>query len=155
MEEQQGGLTKASSVLYTVAKVFNIIEIVCVVLVSIISLAGIAMKDDVWARLDAETQSQLVNIDGMVAMLSGLLIACIIGLVIQIVILVFGKKGKAALGTTNTTPHVVVLVFAVLGGGIFYLLASIFGLVVSSRGAAVPVRIVNDENKQDTTQEQQ
>ena len=155
MEEQQTGLTKASSVLYTVAKVFNIIEIVFVALIGVVCLYGMTQQDTLWSQLDAQTQAELGSPEAMVALLSGMLIAMVIALVLQIIILVFGKKAKAALGTNNSTPHIVVLVLAIIGGGIFYLLASIFGLIVANRGAAVPVRIVNDENKQDTTQEQQ
>ena len=125
-------MQKTAGIMYTVGKVLNIIGIVFASLFSVLLVVAIAQKDQVYQELINQGYTDFASPEELAAMLSGILIAIIIGLVLTILLLIFGNKAKKALGNGETAPHVIVLVFAVLSGEIFYLIGSILGIVLSS-----------------------
>lgn len=138
-------MQKAAGILYTVGKVFNIISIV---VVSLLILFFIAVLIDPQAFYnDFASEYGITTIEEFAAFIGGLLIVLIVGLVFEILMLVFGNMGKKALGNGEVKPQILVLVFAILSEGIFYLIASILGLVLaSSNKNKTQVQTTEDNN---------
>lgn len=142
-------MQKAAGILYTVGKVFNIISIVVVSFLILFSIAVLidpqAFYNDFASNIPSEYG--ITTIEEFAAFTGGLLIVLIVDLVFEILMLVFGNMGKKALGNGEVKPQILVLVFAILSEGIFYLIASILGLVLaSSNKNKTQVQTTEDNN---------
>lgn len=122
----------ASRILYKVGRVFSIINFVMLAFLMFISVAGIAMKDQVFQKM-VEQGTEIASVEELVGILVALMIVAVISLVLEIFRFKFAAKAIADLETKEKKAHIVVLVLSVINTSIFYLLASIFGLVVASK----------------------
>ena len=137
-------MQKAAGILYTVGKVFNIIGIVVMGILILGSVAMLADSQQYFNQYAADLQ--VATLEEFTTLITGMLIGCIIALAIQIITLVFANKGKKALGNGEVKPQIIVLVFAILGESIFYLIASILGLVLASSNKKPTVDETTDSN---------
>lgn len=118
----------ASSIMNKIGRIFNIVELVlCGVL---IVLGAIFLPLAIIA--DAADKEAVVAVAGAVAYL----VWGLIMLALSIVTLVLAKKANAALanGTTENTPHILLIVAGAISCNVFYVLAGIFGLVSEHQG---------------------
>lgn len=140
-------MQKTAGILYTVGKVLNIIEIVFMVLFTFVSFYGIANAQKIFEQMQSEGSlpAEITGPEAITAMFTTLLIAMIVALVFAIIMLIFGNKAKKALGNGEQKPQIIALVFAILSGGIFYLIASIMGLVLASKGAKTEPQTENTQ----------
>ena len=126
---------KASKVLYTIGKVFNIIEIVFLV---VLLVGGIIINASPEMLVESMPEAY-ETVEMAKAASVGLIVAAIIGLIVSIVVLIFAIRAKKAVddGKKNLAPHIIMVVIGVISGDMFYLLGGIFGIIAES----------NSENK--------
>lgn len=123
----------AARILYKVGKVFSIISIILCVLMIVLSVAGIAMKDDVFQRLIDQGSTDITSVEQLVGILVAMIVVFAFALIVEIVRLKFVGRAIASLGKPDKVPHIVLLVLAIIDSGIFYLIASIMGLVLACK----------------------
>ena len=128
-------MQKAAGTLYTVAKVLNIIGIVFMALFALVSFYGISNAQKIFDQMQADGSlpPEITSPEAISAVFTTLLIVMVVALVFSILLLVFGGKAKKALGNGESKYQIIVLVLSILGGGIFYLIASILGLVLANK----------------------
>ena len=127
-------MKKNSALMYKVGFVLNIIILVISSLAFIQSIIFIIFANEVFNTLKqllpATIEKNTISIIGVIG-------SSIFGYVVilSIVLLVFSNKTKRSLESddTNTTPHVLMIIFGVFAiaclFGIFYLLGGVFGLI--------------------------
>ena len=124
-------MEKASKILYTVGKVFNVIEIVMtsltLVLGILITLFGESIVENV--RMVTDSLNGIITVGTG----TGFIIGGTIALIVSIVTLVLANNATKSLqnGQKDNAPHIVMIIIGVFGD-IFYLLGGIFGLVAEN-----------------------
>ena len=143
-------MKNASRILYKVGKVFSIIGIVFAALAICACVCGLFMKDASYQWFVDEGITEITSIEEMVGLFVGIIFACAIAIAIEVVRLMFVGKAIAALDTTEKKPHIVLLVLSVVADtSIFYLLASIFGLIIAIQNEKQPQQVqTTDDNLQ-------
>lgn len=124
----------ASSTLYTIGKVFNIISIVLAVLAVIFAAVFLGTAP---AVVEAATRDGITAFDTLkkVELFATLtLINSILALIVSCLVLFFANKATKALKKDDGSiaPHVIMLIIGVFGD-IFYFLGSLFGLFYASK----------------------
>lgn len=121
-------MKSASSVMYTIGRIFNIIELVFNVLGVIFGILIVAMRDELAKRADMPVKYQDPN--ALRALGVGMIVFCVIVLIISIVALILSGKARRSIrkDDMNQVPHIIMVVIGVIGN-IFYLLGGIFGLI--------------------------
>ena len=122
-------MKEASGIMYTIGKVFSVIEIV---LSSMLLLAGILCR--VFAEeIYREQSGRSFTLADVKAVSVGLIIAASISLVIVFVVLMLANNAKAKLKNNkkDLAPHIIMIVIGVFGD-IFYLLGGVFGIVAET-----------------------
>ena len=122
-------MVNAAKIMYIIGKIKNIIELVGI---AFLLVSGVVMTINPSLFLDLDPKS-LPDVASIVACGIAFIVLGVIVLAVCILELVFASKAMAALksGSKNTMPHIVMIVFGVLGTDIFYLLGGIFGLVAT------------------------
>ena len=117
-------MTNASKILYTVGKVFNVLEIVAT---SLALVFGVLVM--IFGQQIIPDTPMFANMTAM-ATGTGFSVGGFVALVWAIVSLVLANNATRALENSReeNAPHIVMIVVGVLGN-IFYLLGGIFGLV--------------------------
>ena len=134
-------MNNASRILYKVGKVFSIIRIVFCALAIIGCAYGFTIKEDLYQQL-VDQGASVASVEEVVGLLIAAIVALCIAIVIEAVRLVFVGKALAALDTTEKKPHIVLLVLSVVADtSIFYLLASIFGLIIANQNEKQPQQV--------------
>ena len=143
-------MKNASRILYKVGKVFSIISIVFCALAIVGCVCGLFMKDAAYQWFVNEGITEISSIEEMIGLFVGVMFACAVAIAIEIVRLIFVGKAIAALGTAEKKPHIVLLVLSVVADtSIFYLLASIFGLIIATQNEKQPQQVqTTDTNEQ-------
>ena len=126
-------MKNAARILYKIGKVFSIISLIASVLMIILAVAGIAMKEDLFQSLVNQGNTDITSVEQLLTLLIGMIVVFAISVVIEAVRLNFVGKAINALGTDEKVPHIVLLVLGVINTGIFYIIASIMGLVLASK----------------------
>ena len=126
-------MKNAARILYKIGKVFSIISLIASVLMIILAVAGIAMKEDLFQSLVDQGNTDITSVEQLLTLLIGMIVVFAISVVIEAVRLNFVGKAINALGTDEKVPHIVLLVLGVINTGIFYIIASIMGLVLASK----------------------
>lgn len=140
-------MKNASRILYKIGKVFSIIAIVCCVLMLVFCVFGIAMKDEVYQKL-VEQGTEIASVEEMLVYLIVFMAAMAISIVIEAIRIKFVGQAISALDTAEKKPHIVLLVLSVIADtSIFYLLASIFGLVIASQNEKKPEQVQTTEQQ--------
>lgn len=126
-------MKKAAKIMYTIGKIFNIIEIVCLILAAGLMIVGITCSDQIFQIMqehnvkgfDTAAQVQTSCIEGLVA--------SVICLLISIAVLILAVKARKSIDNKSTSiaPHVIMIVIGVFGD-IFYLLGGVFGLIAKN-----------------------
>ena len=127
-------MKQASSIMYTIGKVFNIIGIVVCGLLLILPIVMMAMPEEIYNQQRASDFNRL-TVDQIKVLGVGVLIGLIIALIVEIVILVLAIYAKKKLNnnTKETAPHIIMIIIGALGGSIFYLIGGILGLVAEEQ----------------------
>ena len=130
-------MKKASQIMYTIGKVFNIIGIVLSSIFVLIGIIITASGELVGGVLDlAEVEGVAEEAIPMMVVIVGVfyLIFGLIMLGLNIAAIVVTGKARASIegGSMDTKPHVLTIVFGALTNT-FYLLAGIFGLVARNK----------------------
>lgn len=126
-------MKNAARILYKIGKVFSIISLIASVLMIILAVAGIAMKEDLFQSLVDQGNTDITSVEQLLTLLIGMIVVFAISVVIEAVRLNFVGKAINALGTDEKVPHIVLLVLGVINTGIFYIIASIMGLVLAAQ----------------------
>lgn len=118
---------KTSKIMYTIGRIFNIVELVCTALMVV---AGIILT-----ALHGNLVSDEMPEEAALGTGLGILIAGIISFIIVLVVYLLATKAQKSIGngTTEKAPHIMMIVIGAIGGDIFYLLGGIFGLVAEGR----------------------
>ena len=117
---------KASKIMYTIGRIFNIVGIV---ISAIVLLLGMIFTIIGGVENAADDNTAALLASGLSMLVSG-----IICLAIEIVVFVLASKASKALenNTTENKPHIIMIVVGAVGSDIFYLLGGIFGLVAEN-----------------------
>lgn len=112
-------MKKASSVLYTIGNVFNIIALIIFILVA----CCVGVIDELPS-----------NYDGTMTLneyITAMRIVFIVFAVIQAAVLAAGLKAKKAVNDERKqyAPHVVMIVIGIIGSSLLYLIGGILGLL--------------------------
>ena len=118
---------KTSKIMYTIGRIFNIVELVCTALMIV---AGIILT-----ALHGNLVSDEMPEEAALGTGLGILIAGIVAFIIVLVVYLLATKAQKSIGngTTERAPHIMMIVVGAIGGDIFYLLGGIFGLVAESK----------------------
>ena len=120
-------MKKASQVLYTVGKVFNVIEIVGLAIITALGILVMAFPE--WAFVS----NMLSSMNFMRGSGMGLILSGAIGLIISSIVLYFANRATKSLenNVTENSPHVIMIIIGVFGV-IFYLIGGILGVVAEN-----------------------
>ena len=120
---------KATKMLYTVGKVFNIIEIILSVLGLTAGILAVVFNNDIGERLLAGGLNMVNSVDGIRFTGWGLIVSSAIMLLVSSVVLALATRAYDSInnGRVDITPHVVMIVVGVFGN-IFYLIGGVMGI---------------------------
>ncbi|MBR1867982.1 MAG: hypothetical protein IJ800_05330 [Clostridia bacterium] len=120
---------KATKMLYTVGKVFNIIEIILSVLGLTAGILAVVFNNDIGERLLAGGLNMINSVDGIRFTGWGLIVSSAIMLLVSSVVLALATRAYDSInnGRVDITPHVVMIVVGVFGN-IFYLIGGVMGI---------------------------
>ena len=147
-------MKKVSKVMYILAIIWNIFSFIA----SVGLFVGyFLMKKypDMIARLAQQYGIEELNtVAKVLKYQTPVIVAACTALAFSIVMIIVGIYGLKALNKKpqNSTPQIVVIVFSVLCGELFYLLAGIFGTINASQEktqTATPTTPTETENKQE------
>ena len=116
-------MDKASKVMYSIGKVFNVIEII---------MAGLAIIGGIIALSNPMMFNNMqVAPEQIKAVAIALIVGGIIALLVSIIVLTLATNAQNTLndGVTENTPHIIMIVIGILSTDIFYTLGGIFGIV--------------------------
>lgn len=119
----------ASRIMYTIGKVFSIIEIV---ISAILLLAGILCR--VFAEeIYNEQKGRSFTLEDVKALSITLIVFASISLIIVFIVLILANNAQKKLKNNkkDLAPHVIMIVIGVFGD-IFYLLGGVFGIVAEN-----------------------
>ncbi len=124
---------KATKMLYTVGKVFNIIEIILSVLGLTAGILAVVFNNDIGERLLAGGLDMINSVDGIRLTGWGLIVSGAVMLLVSAVVLALATKAYDSVnnGRVDITPHVVMIVVGVFGN-IFYLIGGVMGIFEES-----------------------
>lgn len=128
-------MKKASSVMYTIGNVFNIIEVVVYAILIVVMVVGMGHLGEILQKLQEQGITDITTEEQLKALMLLLVGLSIFAIVVKAIILVVVCYAKKALRTDQRSfgIHIAVLVLSILCGGLFYLLGSIFGLVATNQ----------------------
>ena len=120
---------KATKMLYTVGKVFNIIEIILSVLGLTAGILAVVFNNDIGESLLAGGLNMINSVDGIRFTGWGLIVSSAIMLLVSSVVLALATRAYDSInnGRVDITPHVVMIVVGVFGN-IFYLIGGVMGI---------------------------
>ncbi|MBR6071475.1 MAG: hypothetical protein IKP77_01415 [Acholeplasmatales bacterium] len=119
----------ASRIMYTIGKVFSVIEIV---ISSIMLLAGILCR--VFSvEIYNEQKGRSFTLDDVKALSTSLIVIASISLIIVFIVLILANNAQKKLKNNkkDIAPHIIMIVIGVFGD-IFYLLGGVFGIVAEN-----------------------
>lgn len=123
-------MKNASSIMYTIGKVFNIIGLFLYAGLMALGIVARALAKDIYERrTPGATYTEAdVRIVGTVLMVIG-----IVMIFVSLVVLIIASIAKSKLKNNNRdiAPHVVMIVIGIFGD-IFYLLGGVFGVVAET-----------------------
>lgn len=116
-------MKNASETMYRIGRIFNFILLGIYAILIVVNLVSMIV-----GLTDSNRSAQVSSA------VSGL-ITNIILIALTVVLLFLAKKAMTDIEAdgTNQTPHILMIVFGVLTGDVFYLLGGIFGLVAISQ----------------------
>ena len=119
---------QASKIMYTIGRVFNIIQIVFETIMLLVAIITMSLPEEV-AKGQTKYTAEQMKAYGIV-----MLIFAIILIIISIIVFIVAGIAKKAIsdGKVNRTPHIIMLVIGIFSRDIFYILGSIFGLISES-----------------------
>ena len=122
-------MKKASQILYTIGKVFNVIELIGFILALTAGILAVAFPELELSRMLADT----VGMDMLRGAGVGMIATGAIGAIVSAIVLYFASRATASLSNdrTDTTPHVIMIVIG-LFGVVFYLIGGIVALVAEN-----------------------
>ena len=121
-------MKEASSIMYTIGRIFNIIGIVLTSLLLILPIIMMAMPEELYNQQKAVDTNKL-SVEQIKALGVGLLIGLIISIIVLIVVLCLANYASKKLKNNekDTAPHVIMIIIGVFGS-LFYLIGGILGL---------------------------
>ncbi len=121
-------MKEASSILYKVGNIINLIAIILGVILAILCFVCYGGIDNQTAIEMGKTLTEAQT----TFMAAG--IAFVIFIIIWIVVYVLAKRAIKALNDSSNSiaPHVLMIIIGVLGSSIFYLLGGIFGVIAEN-----------------------
>ena len=124
-------MKNASKAMYTVGKVFSIIEIVLWVLLLIMSVLFIALAGAMSEIEGTGTAEEITAMGITLTITFGIL------LIVSIIVLILASRAKKALdnNTKENGPHIMMIIIGIFGD-IFYTLGGIFGLIAENQNRA-------------------
>ena len=116
---------KASKIMYTIGRIFNIVELVCCALMII---AGVILT-----ALSAGGTIDEAQVEALGSGI-GLLVAGVVSFIIVLVVYFLATKAQKTIGngTTEKGPHIMMIVVGAISGDLFYLLGGIFGIIAEN-----------------------
>ena len=119
---------KTSKIMYTIGRIFNIVAMVCCALLVIVGVIFTAGAGSFSGDIGMDKSELLIM--GAAILGSG-----IGSFIVELVVSLLATKAQKTIGngTTEKSPHIMMIVIGAIGGDIFYLLGGIFGLVAESR----------------------
>ncbi|MBR4800246.1 MAG: hypothetical protein IK048_01020 [Clostridia bacterium] len=126
----------ASKVMYTIGRVFNIIELVGFAILIILGILFMTVPSLQSAYAEEAAEAGLeVDIAAKAAGLTMIITGVILFLVLLVVCLLAGHASKALNnGRKDNVPHILMIIVGIFGD-IFYLLGGIFGIVAENEEA--------------------
>ncbi len=123
-------MKSVSKTMYTIGKVFNVIEMVLTPLFVVMGALFIAFKTEVYNKLVEEHLTTLTSAEQVKYLGISFIIFGVVAFVLSLIFFLLAKKATTALqnDSKDTVPHVVMLVIGIFGD-IFYFLAGLFGIL--------------------------
>ena len=120
---------KATRMLYTVGKVFNIIEIILSVLGLTAGILAVVFNNDIGERLLTAGLDMIDPVNTLSVTGWGLILSSAVMLLVSAIVLALANNAYNAVtnGRVDITPHVVMIVVGVFGN-IFYLIGGVLGI---------------------------
>ena len=125
-------MKQASSILYTIGRIFNIIAIVFTSLTLVLPIIMMAMPEELYNQQKAIDGNKL-TVEQIRLLGIGVLVGLIIAIIVLIVVLCLATYASKKLknNTKETTPYIIMIVIGVFGS-LLYLIGGILGLAAES-----------------------
>ncbi|MBQ8468151.1 MAG: hypothetical protein IJ542_00135 [Clostridia bacterium] len=126
-------MKSASGVLYTIGRIFNVIEIIFAAIATVFAALIMANPSAIYDQLVSEGNNHFSSAVEIETVGITMLVLAILTLVVSIIIYILAKRAQRSLKADekNSKPHIVMLVIGVFGD-LFYLLGGVFGLINST-----------------------
>ena len=118
----------ATRVMYTIGKIFSIIELIGFVLLTVLGILYIVLAPTLAEQLEQYADAATVMAAGISMIVYGLIFTVIVILTIA---LVNNAHRKIKAGDRRKFPHILVMVMGFVSGDIFYFLGGLFGLIAA------------------------
>ena len=127
-------MKSASRIMYTIGRVFNIINLVISVLVLVLGIVAVAIPADVAAEAVKQGATKYNTPEAARNVGIALMVIAVLTFAWYLVVYLFAKRASKAINgdLTEKKPHIIMIIFGALGD-MFYLLGGIFGLVVTEQ----------------------
>jgi uncharacterized protein YacL len=142
-------MKNASRVMYIIGRIFNIIELVVLVLGVAAGIVMAVMPDLVVRAAQFYNIEMLDTLPEVQKAATECILSCIAGFVISLIVFIFATKSFKALKNDKPSQklHITMIVFGAFNS-IFYLLAGIFGVVAMNQTQPTTITEENNENKE-------
>lgn len=131
-------MKKASRILYIIGNVFNIIEIVCSIIMTALGALMMAKPETFAEEFAKHNIAELTEVAQVQALGVAVIAIAIISVLFKLVIMFLANKAIKNLDENKTTKgiHIAMLVIGILDGDILYLIAGILALCVNQEQPA-------------------
>ena len=120
-------MKQATKALYSIGNIFNLIAIIMLIVLGLLTILGANVIEDVPDGYDMSLEEY-----GTTAIILGVIMLIIAA--IYIAVYVFAIKAKKAVDNNSqeSKPHLIMIILALIGQNLFYLIGGILGLVDNS-----------------------
>ena len=139
-------MSKANRIMYLIGLIFNVLEIVTLLVGAFALALAIGASDELFSKLPEDIKTQFADAAAFKSWLITGCVACIFGLLISVTILVLSRVSKKAqeTGVHAKGWSIVILILGVFNN-LFYFVAGILGLV--EQPEAKPQEAIAQETK--------
>jgi heme/copper-type cytochrome/quinol oxidase subunit 2 len=120
-------MKQATKALYSIGNIFNLIAIIMLIVLGLLTILGANVIEDVPDGYDMSLEEYRTT-----AIILGVIMLIIAA--IYIAVYVFAIKAKKAVDNNSqeSKPHLIMIILALIGQNLFYLIGGILGLVDNS-----------------------
>lgn len=141
-------MSKANRIMYLIGLIFNVLEIVTLLVGTFALALAIGASDELFSKLPEDVKAKFADVAAFKAWLTTGCVSCVFGMLISIAVLVISRIAKKAqeTGVHAKGWSIVILILGVFNN-LFYFVAGILGLVEQPEAKPQPQETIAQEPK--------